>query len=162
MTVLEKLEAYPLFDVAVLHHSFSTHMRDYDLLIEADWRDDRAGRYQYRFTHCVEAQCRTVLNYDSWQRSWDDVFTNYEEWERAGSPEGYVWGVNWSLAYPGYEHITESPKARAWSEGLNKAMHEVQIETNAYKLQIIFHDLKVRKIGKDTDLIEKVFIPLDE
>ena len=162
MTVLETLEAYPLFNVAILSHGFTPYMRDYDVIIEADWLHGAAGRYQYRFTHCVEAKYETVLRQDTWQESWDDVFIDYQRFLREGEPDGYVWGVEWSLAYPGWEYLATSQRAQAWSENLGKTMHEISVETDAYKLHLVFYSLKVRKIGEDINLIKQVFIPLKD
>jgi len=41
----------------------------------------------------------------------DDRLTDYVEWEAAGKPDGYVWGRNWSLAYPGLEAPDDDPTA---------------------------------------------------
>ena len=41
-------------------------------------------------------------------------------------------------------------------------MHEVTLETNAYFLVLVFHDLVVEKLSDDTNLISKVHIPLRE
>lgn len=35
-----------------------------------------------------------------WPRSWSDEFSDYQRWVSAKEPDGYVWGTNWSLAYP--------------------------------------------------------------
>ena len=43
------------------------------------------------FTHCVEAECRTRVGDNVWQKSWDDLFLDYEKWIAAGEPDGYVW-----------------------------------------------------------------------
>ena len=152
VTVLETLRTYPLFDVAILHHGFTPYMRDYALIVEANWQDGATGRYHYYFTHCVEVECKTVLKAETLQNSWGDEFIYYERWEREGSPSGHVWGVNWSLAYPGWDYIAESSKARAWSESLGKTMHEVSVETNVYVLHLVFHALQVRKVDKNTSL----------
>jgi hypothetical protein len=42
---------------------------------------------------------------ETWRWSWDDLFIDYETCERAGNPEGFVWGVNWADAYPGLEYV---------------------------------------------------------
>ena len=161
MTVLETLEEYPLFDVAVLHHGFVSHLRDYELLTETDWIGDAAGRYRYLFTHCVVANSETRVRDEVWTKSWDDVFTHYERWLQAEEPDGFVWGTNWALAYPGWEYHADSEQARSWSERLGRKMHEVSIETNTYALRLIFHSVRIEKVSGDTDLIRQVLIPLD-
>ena len=61
-------------------------------------------------------------------------------------PEGYVWGVGWSEAYPGLKYVQGSPLAQEWSDKLGKSMHQIRIETNAYNLFLVFHDVSIRKI----------------
>jgi len=56
--------AGPLFDSAIVPHGFAPHMRDYDVIVEVPLRSQTAraaiaGRYRYRFTHCVEAHVET-------------------------------------------------------------------------------------------------------
>lgn len=161
MTVLETLEQYPLFDVAVLHHGFVPYLRDYELITEADWIGDLAGRYHYLFTHCVVANYETRVRDDVWANSWDDVFTDYEQWLKAGEPDGFVWRTSWALAYPGWEYHSNSEQALLWSERLGREMHEVSVETNTNLFQLVFHEVRVEKIRNDTDLVQQIFIPLD-
>lgn len=56
----------------------------------------------------------------SWAKSWSDDFTDFEQWTKAGEPEVYVWGINWSLAYPGFQTIPDSAEAAEWSRRLGK------------------------------------------
>ena len=110
--VREKLEEYPLFDVAVLSHGFAPYMQDYKMLIEAGWIGDLAGRYLYRFTHCVEASYETRVHDDVWPESWNDAFIDYDEWQRAGEPDVFLWAIRWPLAYPGWSYVENSEPAR--------------------------------------------------
>jgi hypothetical protein len=95
-----------------------------------------------------------------WKKAWADVFVDYAEWEAAGEPEGFVWGVGWSTAYPGLTYIDESPRAREWSERLGKPMHEVSIETEVFKLHLVFHDFTVTKLSDEVRVLDKVMFPL--
>jgi hypothetical protein len=105
-------------------------------------------QYLYRFSHCPSAIVSTAVKDTNWQKSWDDVFTDYGAWERAGCPEGYVWGVCYSDAYPGASYIDNSALAQEWSRRLNKPMHEVRIETNGHNLALVFHDLIVKELSQ--------------
>jgi len=164
MNVKERVEENPLLDVAILSHGFAPHMRDYDVLIEAMWGKkewgDAKGRYLCRFSHCPEAHLVTTLNGAAWRQSWADAFTDYAEWEKNGEPEGFVWGVCYSDAYPGMRYIDNSELAAKWSEGFEKEMHEAIIETNAFKLQIIFYDFTITKISDEVGIIDKLMFPL--
>jgi hypothetical protein len=153
-TIKDKLEAGPLFDSGIIEHHFTRYMRDYDLIIDvAATRPDRSGfyiegRYRYRFTHCVVAQVTTAVSDESWRQSWTEEYTDYHAWERAGAPEGYVWGVEYMDAYPGLTYLQDSPLVQEWSRRLGRSMHEVLIKTNGHNIQLIFHDVVITKIAE--------------
>lgn len=153
MTVKEKLEAGEMFDNAIVEHHFTPYMRDYDIIVDVAAPAPNgkgsyiAARYRYRFTHCVMAHITTSLSAETWRDSWTDEYIDYENWEKAGSLSGYVWGVCWSCAYPGLTYIDNSSLAREWSERLGNPMHEVTIETNTHNFQLIFHDVIIQEIA---------------
>jgi len=153
-TVPQKLEAGPLFDNGVIQHGFTPYMRDYDIIVDVSapapdrTRSYLEGRYRYRFTHCVMANVRTAVQDETWRRSWADVFTDYKAWEAANYPDGYVWGVGWQEAYPGLTYRENSDRAREWSGRLGQLMHEVTIDLNAQKIELIFHDVFITKIAQ--------------
>jgi hypothetical protein len=105
------------------------------------------GRYRYRLTHCVEAHVETTVGPDVWQRSWTDEFVSYADWEQAGSPGGFVWGVEFSDAYPGASRVADSPRALSWTENLGREMHEVHIETNAFLISLVCHHMHVTRLA---------------
>jgi hypothetical protein len=147
------IEGWPLFDNAIVAHGFTPYLRDYQLevvtlaAVPDGSRAYQEGRYRFLFTHCVLAHVETSVRDDVWPRSWDDVFTDYAAWERAGCPEGYVWGVNDARVYPGVVYLPDSPRAAEWSRRLGRPMHEVRIETNAWTLELVFHALRVHRIA---------------
>lgn len=133
----------PLFDSSIVRHGFAPFLRDYDIVARIN-----DYQYLYRFTHCVLAIVATAVKSKFWKESWDDIFTDYIAHQRAGSPEGYVWGLCYSVAYPGATYIEKSASAQDWSRRLGKPMHEVLIETNGHDIDLIFHDLKVRELSR--------------
>jgi hypothetical protein len=143
MTVDEMREALenPLCDSAIVRHGFAPFLRDYDVVAEIN-----RHQFLYRFSHCTSAWVTTAVADWSWQESWDDVYTDYAAWERAGAPNGYVWGVCYSAVYPGATYVENSELASEWSLKLGQPMHEVRIETNGHNLGLIFHDLIVREL----------------
>jgi hypothetical protein len=153
------LEEFPMFDTAILRHGFTPFMRDYQVLTEVSW-ERLKGQFLYRFTHCPVAQVETRVRDDVWRSSWGDEFTEYSAWQAAGEPEGFVWGVEHSVAYPGLKLEKRSSLAAQWSKRLGREMHDVTVETEAFHLRLVFHDLVVRKVGDDTSLIERLFIKL--
>jgi hypothetical protein len=143
----------PIFDSAMMRHGFTTYMRDYDVVVELPaLRPDGDGsyieaRYRYRFTHCVEAIVKTKLRPDLWRQSWSDAFIDFAAWEKAGEPSGLVWGVECAEAYPGVEYVERSGSAGAWTEQVGKPMHAIRIETNAYVIELVCHDLLVARLA---------------
>jgi hypothetical protein len=152
--IKEKLQGDLLFDNVIVEHHFTPYLRDYNVIIDvpAARPDGRGsyieGRYRYRFTHCPVVQVTTAVRDDVWRESWSDLFTDCGAWERAGMPEGYVWGGCFSVAYPGLTYVEDSHLARDWSARFGYPMHEVRIETNGHNLSIVFHDVDVRKIAQ--------------
>jgi hypothetical protein len=164
VTVKEKLEQQPIYDVAVLRHGFAEYMRDYHVLIEAMWGTkewgDEKGTYLLRFSHCPLARLETRLSDETWRASWDERFTDYERWSAGGEPEGFVWGARWSDAYPGVTYVDSSALAAEWTARFQQPMHEVTLETNVFTLTLVFHDFSITKVGDDVSVIDNVLIPL--
>jgi hypothetical protein len=142
-----------LFDSAITSHGFAPHLRDYHVAFEVPAVKPEgsgsyiAGSYLYRFTHCTEAHVVTAVRDETWALSWDDHFIDFAAWERAGKPDGFVWGTCWAEAYPGLSYVDKSPLAREWSTRLGRDMHEVILETNTFTLRLVFHDLAVEQLA---------------
>jgi hypothetical protein len=163
MDVREKLDALSFFDGAILGHGFTNYMRDYDILAEVDGADNKelAGRYRYRFTHCVQASYVTSLRDGTLRTSWSDVYTEYDHWKEDGAPDGFVWGVCWAGAYPGLTYVRDSEAAADWSDRLGRPMHEITVETNVYLLRLVFHDVVITKLGNEAPILDNVNIPVE-
>jgi len=153
-SVKDRIQQDVLFlDSAIESHGFTSFLRDYDVIIDVPAAKPNGagsyirGRYRYRFTHCAEAIARTTVTPKAWQESWDDLFTSYQAWERAGNPSGYVWGVEYADAYPGISYAANSDRARHWTKLLSHEMHEARIESNALVLELVFHDLRVDQLA---------------
>jgi len=97
-----------------------------------------------------------------WPKSWTDEFIDYNKWVEAGEPDGYVWGTNWSLAYPGLEIIEESIIADSWKKKIGKDFFEMILETDRFFLRIVFHDIRVEKLSEMTNVVSKFIVPLGE
>jgi hypothetical protein len=156
MTIQEMMERHDIFDGAIVHHGFNDALRDYELVTEmyepgANPAEPSRIRAMVtaRFLGCVECHYETAVPDLAWAPSLDaaglpnDVFVDFDRWEAAGSPDGYVWGVKYAAAYPGWTYINASPRAEFCSRRLGVAMHEVLIETNVFRLSIVFHALSV-------------------
>jgi len=149
----------PQVDFAVLAHRYANHGRDYVVTIE-DCIGANPGQHELTFTHCVEAHCETRVGDSVWPKSWSDEFIDFRTWQGAKEPEGYVWGTNWSNAYPGIRAVDASDLAAEWSGRLGKPMFEATLETDRFFLRLIFHSLQVRRLNDRTDTISQVHTPL--
>ncbi len=128
-----------LFDTGITRHGFTPYMRDYEVVVVVP----RRSQHIFRFSHCPFVEVVTTVRDDVWRCSWDDVFTDYSAWEAAGEPKGYVWGVCDSEVYPGPTYLEDSKLAQEWTSRLGKVMHEVLIQSNAYSICLVFHDLHI-------------------
>jgi hypothetical protein len=136
------------------------HGRDYVIVAQFGGVLRTAGTYELCFTHCVEMSCETRVQDAAWLASWTDEFIDYERWKAAGEPDGYVWGTNWSLAYPGLEVDPGSKRAKRWSRRLDRDMFEITVETDRFWLRLLFHDIVWRKIDDNTAPVSSVVHPL--
>jgi hypothetical protein len=139
-----------VFDQAIVFHGYAKHMRDYDVFIYAT-ADPRTGiepeHLRYRFTHCVRATVTTAVRRDVWKRSLDERLLDYESYLAADDLDGYVWGVDWQLLYPGISLLDQSAEADQWSADLDIPFHEAKIETNGHDVSLVFSDLHVDRVG---------------
>ena len=153
------LDWLPDCDFGVMDHGFIPHGRDYSFLVEPSMGKD-PGRHQVQFTHVVELSYATAVADDVWARSWGEAFIDYQSWLDAGEPDGYVWGTCWSLAWPGIRAIEPSAKAAAWATRLGCPMYEAEIETDRFRINLVFHSLRSAKVSSETSTVSSVVIPL--
>jgi hypothetical protein len=135
------------FDSAIVSHGYAPYSRDYDIVTDAIVAQP-SGRYRYRFTHCPESHVVTGISDDTWRLSQDDLFVDHDAWLAAGSPRGFVWGVNRADAYPGLSYVANSSLAESWTARLGLDMHEVTVETNTFVLRLVCHDLRVELLSE--------------
>jgi hypothetical protein len=149
----------PELDFAVLGHGFAKHGRDYVMHVE-DCRGSNPGQHEIVFTHCVDAECESRVANEVWAKSWSEEFTDYQRWKDVGEPEGYVWGTNWSLAYPGLRACLNSAKAAEWTRRLGKPMFEATLETDRFFLRLIFHSIRSLKTSDKHEITSALSRPL--
>ncbi|MDJ0383575.1 hypothetical protein [Streptomyces sp. G-G2] len=128
----------------VVHHGYTTYMRDYEVIIHVWNGPQNPPIYlRYLFRHCVEARCETSLPTDTWRVSLDDRVLDREP----ADPDlgGYVRGVKFHEMY-GAELRPESEATRRWSKAVGIDSHAVHIETNAHDLTLLFSDLEVSEV----------------
>ncbi len=144
-------------DFGVLEHGFLPHGRDYRLVIQ-DSLCNAPGTYELVFTHVVELQYKTRVGEKVWQSSWADEFTDYARWQASGEPEGYVFGTDWSLAWPGITSPAISAEAQDWSNRLQRPMFSATIETDRFSISLVFSEVRHRKLSDETGLVRQVVI----
>jgi hypothetical protein len=149
----------PSIDVGVMSHAFAAHGRDYVFMLENSF-GPAPGTYRLTFTHVVQLDAKTAVSDAVWRRSWTDEFIDYGNWQAAGEPDGYVFGTNWSLAYPGFEPIEDNPDAAAWSDRLGCPMFAASVETDRFRVELIFHDAHLEQVSGDADTVSRVINPL--
>ncbi len=143
-------------DFAILSHGFLEHGRDYAITIQDDLGQDR-GTHVLVFTHVVAMTYETAVADDIWGSSWDDVFLDYA---KAVDLDGYVWGTNWSNAYPGLVAPDQDAVAEAWAQRLGKPMYAMGLTTDRFSLRLIYSEVKSRKIGDDVQVIRQTIVRL--
>lgn len=146
-------------DFGVMEHGFLSHGRDYRFVIQDSLCSDR-GTYELIFTHVVDLKYQTRVGSNVWQMSWGDEFTDYAKWTQAGEPEGYVFGTDWSLAYPGITILDSNPEAGSWSERLQRPMHSVKIETDRFSVTLVFSEVLHRKLSDETGVVRQTVLHL--
>ena len=131
------------FDQALVFHSFTEYMRDYELVIQMSTGagpEAPTTFARYIFTNCVEVSVTTSVSPKIWAQSLDERLIQYQT---GADLDGYVWGVNWQELYPGLELVTESARTDAWSEQLGVPFHEARIGAGAHNFTLIFSDLRI-------------------
>jgi len=143
-SVEETLKTYDLFDNSILKHGFTAYMRDYEIVAQLFHGEDQ-GVYSYLFRGCVETHYESSILEGAF--SMDDSLI-FEGAETEDQPVGFYWAVNSAEVYPGWKYVADSERALAWSRKMGQSMHEVMIETNVYKLSLVFNSLAVESIRR--------------
>jgi hypothetical protein len=149
-------------DSAILSHGFMAYKRDYYFHVETIWREPLAGQYILTFRHCYEMWYKPITGAETLLQSWDDHFIDMDTYEKAGAPEGYVWGTNMMGAYPGFTEVKDSIKAAEWTKRLHRPMMEVELEAEIFQFNFVFYDWTLKKLNDQTDTVSQFTFPLGE
>lgn len=71
-----------------------------------------------------------------------------------------VFGTEWSLAYPGISILQSNNEAQEWSERLQRPMHSASIETDRFRIDLVFSEIRHRRLSEDTGVVRQVVIHL--
>jgi hypothetical protein len=108
----------------------------------------------------VDLKYETRVGEKVWPISWADEFTDYARWEASGEPEEYVFGTDWSLAFPGISILLASPELQDWSNRLQRPMYSASIETDLFCISLVFSESRHRKVSDEAGIVRQVLIPL--
>ena len=150
ITVKAVLEREDFFDAAVLRHGFTDYMRDYDLIIGGRNGPVHRDIHHYQFVGCVEASYQSAVNPLVFTQSLPDAFVFAgPDYPDQDDPDGFVWGVRQSNAYPGLTYLDQGERAQHWTNQLGRRMHEITLETEAFHLRLVFADIRYALIGDE-------------
>ena len=62
----------------------------------------------------------------------DEFVYSGPDYPEKGEPDGFIWGVRYSNAYPGLTYVEGGERAKHWSEKMDRKMHEITLETQAF------------------------------
>lgn len=136
-----------MFDNALVHHGFTTCMRDYEMIVwqPFDQNSGIASRYmRFLFRSCPEAVVSSALGPETWTRSMDEELLRAQPITIDST--GYVWGARYQELYPGPEIVENSEPARRWTAQVGVPFYEVNVKANAQHINLIFADLAVEEV----------------
>lgn len=138
------LEAFNLYDSAIIRHGFTDYMRDYEVVIYFPPDLGDAVR-KFQFVGCAEAQYMTALRHFAVSLPDENVTVNLSD-PPEDFPTGFIWAVRDATLVPGFSYIEDGEQAAFWSNKLGRKMHEVLFETNVYNLRLVFADVRTTVI----------------
>jgi hypothetical protein len=65
-----------------------------------------------------------------------------------------------SIQFYGLKATPDSERATIWTQRLKHSMHEVTLETDRFRMTLVFHAILHRKISDDTSTISQTIVPL--
>ena len=81
---------------------------------------------------------------EHWKESLDDQLIEPDYINKSGR---IYWGVKYQIFYPGGTVVTDSARARQWSDSVGIEFHEILLETNFQAIRLVAADLHVAEVG---------------
>lgn len=153
ITVKELLEREDFFDAAILRHSFTDYIRDYEIIVGARNGPPNTDIHKYQFVGCVEAHYETKLRENFTQSLSDENVHSGPEYPDKDEPDGFIWGVRFAESYPGLMYVENGERAIHWSRIVGRSMHEIALETNCFNLRLVFADLRYAFLGNEPEVV---------
>lgn len=145
MTVKDKLEKYDLFDQSIIRHGMLQHIRDYEVI---GYLSGKAFDYelQYIFKGCIKSDFHITVEPKHF--SLDERLLDLTRQNEPDYPQAFIWGVNFAIVYPGWTLLEDSEELRELEKLYGIKFYKIHFETNAYDLELIFHDVETKQIKR--------------
>jgi hypothetical protein len=73
---------------------------------------------------------------------------------------GFIWGVRFAEVVSEWNYVENGKRAKFWSDTIGCKIHEVSVETNAYRLDIVFENFRYSFLGYEPEIAIKKDYPL--
>jgi hypothetical protein len=150
MTIKEKLDQHDLFDQAILRHGMLDNIRDYEI-IGSICGQNYKEEVQFVFKGCIRADFKVIVKPEHY--SMDDRLLDLSRQNESDYPKAFIWGVNYAVTYPGLTLTENTDELIQLEKIYGRKFHKIFIETNAYELTLIFHDLETKVLKRAEDNI---------
>jgi hypothetical protein len=139
ITVEDKLNEFDLFDNSIIKHGNCENVRDYEIIgyLSGQYFDVEV---RYVFKGCIEARFENIVKPEYF--SMDDRLLDLTKQNAIDYPEGFVWAAG-TIVYPGWKLEENTEVLKELETLYNLKFYKLFIETNAYNLDLVFHDLEV-------------------
>lgn len=143
-SVEETVSLSHISEFVILSHGFADYMRDYEVLVAEYAGIERARDRLYQFIGCVSAVVQTAIDAEVYVKS---LPTPQSESSMRPGDQGletrFSWGARFSTSQFGIDLITDDELVE-WQKILGIRMHKALIITEAFRIQLIFHDLDTK------------------
>jgi hypothetical protein len=167
LTVKELLERESITDAVIFRHGFTDYIRDYEIIVGARNGPPHTDIHKYQFIGCAEAICSTHLvrtfhepTSIFGQSLADEFVFSGPDYPEKDDPNGFIWGVRFAEVLSGWAYIENGKRARFWSDAVRRKMHEVYVDTNAYRLELVFADIRYSFLGHEPAVTVQKDYPL--
>lgn len=144
MTVKEKLEEYNLLDQSIIRHGQLENIRDYEIIGYLCGHDfDLEVRYVFK--GCIEVYYKNIVVAPGF--SMDDRLLQLDRQGESDYPKAFIWDAG-VMVYPGWKLIEETDDLKNMGKTYGLKLFRIEIETNAYNLTIVFHDLETTPLTR--------------
>lgn len=145
MTIKEKLEEFDLFDQAITRHGMLECIRDYEVIGYLSGVDFES-EVQFIFKGCIKVDYKVKVAPEHY--SMDDRLLDLDRQDEPDYPEGFIWGANFAVVYPGWTLKQDTDELKKLEKNYGLKFYEIYFDTNAYDLTIIFHEIDTKELKR--------------